>query len=151
MSQMTMERDPAAEDVGAVPLDELDPGHPRRFQANTFWPVFERLRREAPVHYTRDSMFGPYWSLSRYKDIMQTEANYGVFSSEAGLGGISIRDQREGFRMPMFIAMDPPKHDRQRSVVNPVADPANVARLEQTIRARAAAILDALPRGETFD
>ncbi len=137
--------------LARFPLANLDPGDPRRFQSNTFWPVFERLRREAPVHYTPDSMFGPYWSVARYKDILQVEANHDVFSSKATLGGISIRDQREGFRMPMFIAMDPPKHDQQRAVVNPIAEPANVARLEQTIRARAAAILDALPRGETFD
>ena len=152
MTQTTTERHPAAdEDVGAIPLDQLDPGHPRRFQADTIWPVFERLRREAPVHYTRDSMFGPYWSLSRYKDIMQIEANHDGFSSSSSRGGISIRDQLEEFPMPMFIAMDPPKHDEQRAAVNSVAAPANVARLEETIRARAAAILDALPRGETFD
>ena len=152
VSGMTLERRTADdEDVGAIPLDQLDPGHPRRFQSDTIWPVFERLRREAPVHYTADSMFGPYWSVSRYKDIMQVEASHGVFSSESSLGGIAIRDGRADFRMPMFIAMDPPQHDRQRAVVNPIAAPANVARLETTIRARAAAILDALPRGETFD
>ena len=140
-----------AEDIDAIPLDELDPGHPRRFQSNTFWPVFERLRREAPVHYTPHSMFGPYWSVTKYRDILQVEANHDVFSSDVSLGGISIRDHPANFRMPMFIAMDPPKHDEQRAVVSPIAMPANVARLEETIRARAAAILDALPVGETFD
>ena len=152
MNDMTLERQAACgEAVDAIPLDELDPGHPRRFQSDTMWPVFERLRREAPVHYTPESMFGPYWSVSRYRDIMQVEANHAVFSSESSLGGIAIRDSRPDFRLPMFIAMDPPKHDRQREVVNPVASPANVARLEATIRDRAAHILDALPRGETFD
>ena len=152
MSDMTLERRPASsEAVGTIPLDEIDPGHPRRFQSDTMWPVFERLRREAPVHYTPDSMFGPYWSVSRYRDVMQVEANHAVFSSDSSLGGITIRDSRPNFRLPMFIAMDPPKHDRQREVVNPVAAPANVARLEAAIRARAADILDALPRGETFD
>jgi cytochrome P450 len=143
--------DEAGEAVDAIPLAALDPGHPRRFQSDTIGPVFERLRREAPVHYTPESMFGPYWSVSRYRDIVQVEANHAVFSSESNLGGITIRDSRPDFRLPMFIAMDPPKHDRQREVVNPVAAPANVARLEATIRARAAQILDALPRGETFD
>ncbi len=152
MSDIASQHDPSvAEDVNAVPLDQLDPGHPRRFQADTIWPVFERLRREAPVHYTRDSMFGPYWSLSRYKDILDVEANHAVFSSESSHGMISIRDGRPGFQIPMFIAMDPPRHTQRREVVNPIAAPANVARLEETIRTRAAAILDALPRGETFD
>ena len=152
MSQATMGQRPLAnEDIGAIALDDLDPSLPWRFQADTIWPVFERLRREAPVHYTRDSVYGPYWSLSRYKDIMQVEANHTVFSSASSLGGITIRDQRDDFRMPMFIAMDPPKHDQQREVVSPIAAPTNVARLEETVRTRAAAILDALPQGETFD
>ena len=144
---------PAAdlEDIDAIPLDRLDPGHPRRFQADTIGPVFARLRREAPVHHTPASMFGPYWSVSRYKDILEVEANHAAFSSESGNGNISIRDGLADFRMPMFIAMDPPKHDRQRAVVSPIAAPANVARLEAIVRERAAAVLDTLPVGETFD
>ena len=152
MTNTTFERDAdRGEAVESIPLDELDPGHPRRFRDDTIWPVFARLRREAPVHYTPDSLFGPYWSVTRYKDITQVEANHAAFSSESRFGGITIRDSRPDFRLPMFIAMDPPKHDRQREVVNPVAAPGNVSRLEATIRERAGAILDGLPRGETFD
>ena len=77
------------------------------------WPFFwERLRREDPVHYTADSLFGPYWSITRYHDIMSIETNHGVFSSARG---ISLFDQADDFQLPMFIAMDPPKHDAQRS------------------------------------
>jgi cytochrome P450 len=51
----------------------------------------------------------------------------------------------------MFIAMDPPKHDKQRKVVSPIVAPENLERLEGTIRSRAAKMLDELPVGETFD
>ena len=51
----------------------------------------------------------------------------------------------------MFIAMDPPKHDLQRATVSSVVAPPNLAKLEGTIRERAAKILDSLPRNETFN
>ena len=47
--------------------------------------------------------------------------------------------------------MDPPKHDVQRHTVQGVVAPMNLAKLESTIRSQAAAILDSLPVGETFN
>ena len=135
----------------STPLEDLNPGDPDLFLNDAFWPYFERLRREAPVHWCRDSEFGPYWSVTRYQDIMAVDTNHGVFSSEAALGGITIRDARPDHRRPSFIAMDPPKHDVQRKTVSPIVAPQNLALMEPIIRERAAKILDALPRGETFD
>jgi cytochrome P450 len=142
---------PLVTDPYALPLDELDPGQPALFQNDAMWPFFARLRREAPVHYTRQSEFGPYWSITRYRHILQVEANHEVFSSDVFRGGIAIRDPEPDFVLPMFIAMDPPKHDLQRAAVNPVIAPDNLARLEILIRERASRILDALPVGEVFD
>ena len=96
-------------------------------------------------------MFGPYWSVTRYRDILAVEANHEVFSSDWSLGGITIRDQLKDFPLPMFIAMDPPKHDRQRDVVSPMFTAANMVAMEASIRSRAAEVLDNLPIGETFD
>jgi cytochrome P450 len=131
-----------------MPLADIDASRPELFRDNKMWGYFERLRREDPVHYCADSLFGPYWSITKYKDIMEIEINHKVFSSE---GGITLRDQPADFQLPMFIAMDPPKHDAQRKVVNPIVAPDNLARLETTIRERAGWILDALPVGETFN
>ncbi len=138
-------------DAYSLPLDALDPSQPILFQEDRIWPYFERLRREAPVHYCRDSRFGPYWSISRYKDILQVEANTAAFSSDVSVGGITLRDQLPEFTMPMFIAMDPPRHESQRGAVSPMFTAANLATLEQSIRGRAADVLDRLPIGETFD
>ncbi len=134
-----------------IPLDKINVSQPELFRTNAFWPYFERLRREDPVHYCAESDYGPYWSVTKYNDIMAVDTNHQVFSSEATLGGITIRNQQADFMLPMFIAMDPPKHDRQRKVVSPIVAPENLERLEGTIRARAARMLDELPRGETFD
>jgi cytochrome P450 len=79
---------------------------------------------------------------------MAMETNPQVFSSASG---ITLLDQETQYRLAMFIAMDPPKHDVQRLVVAPIVAPGNLAKLEGTIRRRAIHILDALPRNETFD
>jgi cytochrome P450 len=134
-----------------MPLDKINVSQPELFRTNSFWPYFERLRAEDPVHYCAESDYGPFWSVTKYNDIMAVDTNHQVFSSEAHLGGISIRNQQSDFLMPMFIAMDPPKHDKQRKVVSPIVAPENLERLEGTIRERAGRILDELPIGETFD
>ena len=147
----TTVRDQARAAAYSIPLDDMNPGDPELFRTDSHWPYFERLRAEAPVHWCRDSEFGPYWSVTRYSDIMAVDTNHEVFSSDAVLGGITIRDARPDLRRPSFIAMDPPKHDVQRKTVSPAVAPANLALFEPIIRERAGRILDALPIGEEFD
>lgn len=138
-------------DAYAIPLDEIDLSDPELFRTNTIWPYFERLRNEDPVHYCKGGDYGPFWSVTKYKDIMHVDTNHAIYSSEATLGGVALRDQTEGFFLPTFIMMDPPKHDAQRKVVSPIVAPGNLAILEGTIRERAGKILDSLPINETFD
>jgi cytochrome P450 len=133
----------------AIDLATFSPAQPDLFQNDVMWPYFERLRKESPVHFTPDSDHGPYWSVTKYNDIMAVDTNHQVFSSE---GGITIFEQIGGEGpLPMFIAMDPPKHDIQRKTVTPAVSPTNLALLEPLIRERAGQILDSLPIGETFD
>ena len=133
----------------AMDLATFSPAQPDLFQNDVMWPYFERLRRDSPVHFTPDSDHGPYWSVTKYNDIMAVDTNHQVFSSE---GGITIFEQIGGEGpLPMFIAMDPPKHDIQRKTVTPAVSPTNLALLEPLIRERAGQILDSLPIGETFD
>jgi cytochrome P450 len=138
-------------DANSIALEDIDVSNPALWATDSHWPYFARLRKEAPVHYCKDSMFGPYWSVTKFNDIMAVDTNHAVFSSEAELGGIAIVDQGAELRLPMFIAMDPPKHDAQRKVVSPIVSPMNLATMEPLIRGRVQKILDELPRGETFD
>ena len=101
-----------------------------------------------PVSYTPDSPFGPYWNVTTYKDIMTVDTTHGVFSSE---GGITVVDQDEDFQLPMFIAMDPPKHDLQRKTVQSIVGPENLRSFEALIRSRTKTLFDELPIGEPFD
>ena len=50
----------ARERAFSLPLSELDPSDPELFRSDTHWAYFDRLRKEAPVHYTSDSIFNPY-------------------------------------------------------------------------------------------
>jgi len=139
---------PADGDIANLALDDFDVSDPKLYQDDVYYPYFARLRREAPVHYCRQSLYGPYWSVTKYKDIMQVEINHQVYSSDAA---ISILDPPKGLERQSFIAMDPPKHDEQRMVVSPAVAPNNLANMEGLIRERTGRILDGLPRGETFD
>jgi cytochrome P450 len=142
----------AREHAYSIPLEEVNPAQPALFESNTFWPYFERLRKEDPVHRATSDIYGPYWSITKYNDIMAIDTNHQVFSSEATQGGITLMGSRGDIDpLPMFIAMDPPKHDVQRKTVNPVVSPANLQILGPIIRERAGKILDDLPIGEEFD
>jgi len=141
----------ARERALSLPLADFDPGDPELFRSDVHWPYFDRLRKEEPVHYCGDSMFGPYWSITRYNDIMDVETNHVVFSSASSLGGITIRDVAPDLRRESFIAMDPPRHSAQRKTVAPMFTPTHLDQLAVNIRKRSAECLDNLPVNEVFD
>src|ERR1700757_1828670 len=146
-----LDPDAARQRAMSLPLDAFDPGDPELFRTDTHWAYFDRLRKEEPVHYCKDSMFGPYWSVTRYNDIMDIETNHAVFSSAASLGGITIRDIPPDLRRESFIAMDQPRHSAQRKSVAPMFTPTNLDELAVNIRTRSASCLDDLPVNEVFD
>ena len=141
-------KDEARAKAYSMPLEEINVADEELFRTNSHWPYFERLRKEDPLHHFVHAEHGPFWSITRYNDIMAVDSNHQDFSSERS---ITIFDPKDDFQTPMFIAMDPPKHDAQRKTVSPALSPANLANMEPLIRSRAAAILDSLPIGETFD
>ncbi|MCR9212298.1 MAG: cytochrome P450 [Proteobacteria bacterium] len=143
---------PAPEtDVSKIALEDMDVSDPALYQDDCFYPYFKRLRQEDPVHYCAVSPFGPYWSITRFDDIMKVELDHQTFSSAAHLGGITIRDNPFGNEMASFITMDQPEHTEQRKTVAPAVAPSNLRNMEAMIRERTQHVLDSLPKGETFD
>jgi cytochrome P450 len=138
-------------DAMSIPLDQIDVSDPKLYQNDTYFPLFERLRREDPVHYRKGGMYGDFWSVTKFKDIMHVETHHQIYSSEAKLGGISITDRPAQYRRSSFISMDPPRHDEQRKAVSPIVAPANLNNMSAVIRERTCRVLDGLPRNETFD
>jgi cytochrome P450 len=161
---LAMERAADVEDVRAIPLAALNPARTDRFQADTIWPVFARRRREDPIHFTPDSEFGPYWSITRWNDILAVDTDHEAFSSAEGIGLVNkaMMEEQEKALKAMgieprrrggagFITMDEPEHSVHRKAVSPTVAPANLAKMASIVRERAGAILDGLPIGQPFD
>lgn len=146
--ELAFEEQQAEVDPYQQPLDDYDPSNPFLFSHDVQEQWFKRLRDEAPVHYCPNSFFGPYWSVTRYDDIMTVDTSHDIYSSEPT---IAIRDPFEDFALPMFIAMDRPKHDEQRMVVAPVVGAQNLRNFESIIRERTIDVLEHLPVGEAFN
>ena len=130
------------------PIDGVDVSDPSLYETDSWRPIFARLRSEAPVHFCADSPFGPYWSITRFEDIMAVDSNHQSFSS---IGGVSIGDRKPDFEAPNFISMDPPKHDAQRMSVTPAVAPTQLQKMEPLIRERVCQLLDDLPERTPFN
>lgn len=130
-----------------VSLDDIDVSSPALYASDSWAPVFARLRRERPIHYCAASPYGPYWSITRFRDIQAIELDYATYSSDSARGGIRIDNRLRD----SFISSDPPRHTIERKTIAPVAAPTNLAAYEIVIRKRTENLLDALPRGESFD
>ncbi|MFK8050401.1 MAG: cytochrome P450 [Halioglobus sp.] len=135
-------------DPYSIAIEELDPSAGALFQRQQHWAYFERLRKEDPVHFVDSAEFGPYWSITRFEDIMFVDTHHKEFSSEPV---IVIGEPESDFIPPQFIAMDPPKHDIQRATVSPAVAPKQLSEWEGLIRGRVQKVLDDLPIGESFN
>ena len=119
---------PDARDVEKIPLEELNVANPELFRSQKAFTYFQRLRDEAPVHYCAESQYGPYWSITRYDDIMAVDKNHQAFSSSYTLGGVTITGTPSSSNeIPNFISMDPPEHHEQRKAVAPGLAPGRLA------------------------
>lgn len=133
-------------DVYTIALEDIDLSNPFLFRQHQWNAYSKRLRDECPVHYQANSPFGPFWSVTRYKDIVFVDKNHELFSSEP-----LILIGTAPMNLENFIAMDPPKHDIQRQAVQGVVAPKNLKEMESLIRERTTEVLDSLPIGQPFD
>ncbi len=150
---------PGHEYAYSTPLEDLDVSDPNFWPDERMWAIFQRLRDEDPLHYCKegwtsefrepdDEPVGPYWSVTRFEDIMAIDTDHHRFSSEPA---IVLPNPGHDFPLPMFIAMDQPKHDVQRRTVGPIVSSPSLSRMSTLIRERTQYVLDGLPTGEVFD
>ena len=135
-------------DPYSIPLKDIDMSNPFHYRQGTWEAYFKRLRDEDPVHYQKKGPFGPFFSITRYDDIMAMDKNHQVWSAEPR---IQIGPPPIGLDIEMFIAMDPPRHDQQRAAVQGVVAPKNLKEMEALIRSRTIEVLEGLPVGEPFN
>ena len=101
----------AHRDPWSAPLDEIDVSNPYLYSEDTWHGFFARLRRDDPVHFCDSPLYGPFWSVTRYRDIITVDTSHQIYSSDAAFGGITLKDVPLPYRKESFIAMDPPRHD----------------------------------------
>ncbi|TRW76762.1 cytochrome P450 [Mycolicibacterium sp. 018/SC-01/001] len=109
------------------------------------YPVYRRLRDEAPVYRDPEDR---WWVLSRYADIAAALRDWQTFSSRLGPAPENPDDNGRKYSI---ISMDPPKHDRIRSVLKGFFTPKAVAAMDATLRRVVTTHLDRLEPGTTFD
>ena len=111
--------------------------------AHTPYPVYRRLRDEAPVY--RNEQFG-FWALSRYEDVIAAHLNSDDFSSAHG---VTIEGAEKD--APFLIVKDAPEHTAHRRIVGRLFTPRRIALLEPFVRRTAAGLLDKLRDADRFD
>jgi cytochrome P450 len=145
--------------TNAAPHD-WDVTRPEIYAQDRWHPVFKEMRKQAPINKVTGSHFGDYWNVTTLKAIQHVESLPDIYSSSFEHGGITLIDDDslaepipvdERVVMPMFIAMDRPKHTEERRVIAPAFTPAEMVRMTQDIRSRTSDLLDSLPIGERFD
>ena len=138
-------------------LDGTDLTDLDNFAAGFPHDVFAVHRAEAPVWWHEPTDHTPdgegFWSVATYAEVLEVLNDPTGYSSERGgdrpYGGTLIQDLPvAGVVLNM---MDDPRHGRIRRLVTKGLTPKTVQRLEDELRRRAGALLDAIPDGEPVD
>src|SRR5208282_6608588 len=112
------------------------------------YPTYTRLRAEAPVFYNEELDFFAYARhadvLAAFRDVDHYSNAYGVSLDPAAFGP-------EAHRAASFLAMDPPRHTRLRSIVGKSFTPRRVAAMEDNIRTLAVTYLAPALDAGSFD
>jgi cytochrome P450 len=111
------------------------------------YPVFKRLREEAPLYYNEEYDF---YAVSRWDDVRRAFGDHETFSS--GRGAI-IEMIKAGAQFPngVFIFEDPPLHTVHRGLLKRVFTPRKMEALEPQIRDFTVRCLDPLVGSDRFD
>lgn len=111
------------------------------------YPIWKRMRDEAPLYYNRRYDF---YALSRFDDVEKASVNWRTYIS--GKGSV-IELIRAGLEMPPgnILFEDPPEHDRHRGLLSRVFTPKRMLAIEPKVREFCARSLDPLVGRDGFD
>jgi cholest-4-en-3-one 26-monooxygenase len=120
---------------------------PEFFAQPELHEMFDLMRDEDPVHWTASHDKHPFWSITRYQDMVDVLKSPELFSSRGGTATPEEREQR-GFDGDI-VTMDPPVHPRFRQPLNKHFSVPSVSRMQADIDRISDELLDAVaPRGE---
>jgi cholest-4-en-3-one 26-monooxygenase len=118
--------------------------------------LFAQMRAGCPVHWTEGFTDYPgeagFWSVTTWDDIHTVSRDFETYSSERG-GIMSLTDSVMplDLQRAMFIAMDPPKHDRLKALFQRGFTPKRIAEHEDAIRAIVRDVLGRVEGRDTID
>lgn len=110
------------------------------------WPVYARLRAEAPVAWNETVGF---WALSRHAEVLEVSTDPGRFSSKHGILTMEIGIEYPS--PPTMMHTDPPEHTAYRTLVQPGFKPSLMRALEPVARERLLDLFDRLQPGQPVD
>ncbi|MEJ7876864.1 MAG: cytochrome P450 [Solirubrobacterales bacterium] len=118
--------------------------------------LFKRLRAECPIHWTDRITEWPtedgYWSVTKAEDVYTVSKDWRTYSSEVGgITALTHSIMPLELQQGMFIAMDPPKHDRLKSLFQRGFTPKRIAEHEDEIREITGRVFDRLDGSEGCD
>ncbi len=140
----------------SCPVDEVRASELSSWEDGPPHELFKRLRRECPVHWTDKITRWPeedgYWSVTKAEDVHTVSKDWQTYSSErGGITAITHSIMPLELQQGMFIAMDPPKHDRLKQLFQRGFTPKRIAEHEDEIRAITHQVLDRLSGQEECD
>jgi cytochrome P450 len=139
-----------------TPIEDVLVGERANYRDGPPLDLFRRLRSECPVHWSDRITEYPdedgYWSITTAEDVHAVSRDWETFSSEIG-GFTALKNSVLSLELQqsMFIGMDPPKHDRLKSLFQRGFTPKRIAEHEDAIRAITIEVLDRLEGRETCD
>ncbi len=144
-----------ARQTGTAELEGVVVVERERWKDGPPYELFGQLRRECPVHWTKEVPDFPiekgFWSVTRPEDVLAVSRDWRTYSSE--LGGVTLASAVFPIELTraMFIGMDPPKHDRVKALFQAGFTPKRIAAHEQAIRGIVTRVLDRVEGQERCD
>lgn len=142
-----VESDKALEDELVIEREQWLDGPPHE--------LFKRMRAKCPVHWSKGITEYPteagFWSLTRADDVQAVSRDWQTYSSANGITAVSDAVLPVELISAMFIGMDPPKHDRLKSLFQRGFTPKRIAEHEDEIREITVGVLERLEGRERCD
>jgi cytochrome P450 len=130
-----------------VQLADLD-----LFEAGAPWGAFDELRANDPVHWDPEFDGGKgFWSITRYRDIVNILRDTTTFSSETGAVNLEELDQEQMDTRRSMLETDGARHRTLRKLMQPEFTPKAVAEYEIFLRGLTAKTLDSAFAKGSFD
>lgn len=121
------------------------------FRRNAFWPVLAWLRANDPVHWHAEPDGPGFWVLTRYRDVVDVYTDHETFSSRYGMRLDSNPAAVSAVSQRMLIVSDPPGHTQLKRVLYRPFGPAEMPRIEASVREVVREVVGSAVTGENLD